>query len=410
MNRDTTPVAWCEAEALRQLLSRAEPVGETEEIDTGTALGRVLAHELRAPIDLPPGHNSAMDGYAVRTADLLPGRENRLAVVQRIAAGATGHELSPGTAARIFTGAALPPGADAVLPQEAVRRLHGEIHVTGDIPPGRFIRKAGEDVIQGAAALAAGTRLGPQHLGLAAALGLGRLTVRRRLNVAVFCTGDELVTPGAPLAAGKAYDSNGYTLRGLLENFGCAVNCLGIVPDDPAATRQALARAAAGADIVFSSGGVSVGEEDHVKAAVEALGRLHLWRVAVKPGKPLAYGTIGRTHFFGLPGNPVSLFVTFCIFARPFLLKMQGRTELAPRVLAARADFERARPIERCEYLRGRLTCDDQGRNIVSIFPNQGSGVLSSATWADCLAVVPARATVCRNQIVDAIPLADLLL
>jgi molybdopterin molybdotransferase len=398
-----------EAETLDLLLGRAAPVAGVEEIGLETALGRVLAQDVRASFDIPAGANSVMDGYAIRAGDLALNGLTRLTVAQRIAAGETGHALAPGTAARIFTGAALPPGADSVLPQETVQRSGEEIQVPGRIRTGQHVRQAGEDLARGTLALAAGTRLGPQQLGLAAALGRDRLTVRRPLRTAMFCTGNELIIPGTPPAAGKIYNSNGYTLRGLLKTFGCQVADLGIVPDSPDATREALASAAAGADLILSSGGVSVGEEDHVKAAVAGLGHLELWQVAVKPGKPIVYGTIGTAHFFGLPGNPVSLFVTFCIFVRPFLLKLQGRTDLTPRALPAHADFEHSNPGDRREYLRARLGRDAEGRSLVSPFPNQSSGVLSSTTWADCFAVVPAQTTVTRGQIVDVLPFSELL-
>lgn len=397
-----------EDEALATLLDRARPVDQAEDVDTADGLGRVLAGDVRAHIDVPPADNSAMDGYAITSRD-IPAEGATLPVTQRITAGGAGTPLTPGTAARIFTGAPIPPGADSVVAQEETRRDGDTVHLPGPVTPGSHIRRAGEDIAAGTTVLGAGQRLRPQALGLAASTGAARLAVRRRVRVAMLCTGDELVAPGEALGPGQIYNSNRYTLKGLVESLGCEAHDLGVVPDRPQATRDALSEAAVGCDLVLSSGGVSVGEEDHVRAAVQELGELELWRLALKPGKPLAYGRIGATHFIGLPGNPVSLFVTFCVIARPFILRLQGRDDLAPAALPARAGFERTNPIERREYLRARLTRDDQNRSMAVAHPRQGSGVLSSTAWADCLAVVPAHCTVRHGQTVDVLPFSDLL-
>lgn len=397
-----------EDEALATLLDIASPVDQTEDVDTADGLGRVLAGDVRAQIDVPPADNSAMDGYAIASRD-IPADGATLPVSQRITAGETGTRLTPGTAARIFTGAPIPPGADSVIAQEEARRDGDTVHLSGPVTPGRHIRRAGEDIAAGTTVLGAGQRLRPQALGLAASTGAAQLAVRRRVRVAMLCTGDELVAPGEALGPGQIYNSNRYTLKGLVESLGCEAHDLGVVPDRPAATRDALSEAAVDCDLVLSSGGVSVGEEDHVRAAVQELGELELWRLALKPGKPLAYGRIGATHFIGLPGNPVSLFVTFCVIARPFILRLQGRGDLAPTALPALAGFERTNPIERREYLRARLTRDDHNRSLAVAHPRQGSGVLSSTEWADCLAVVPAHHTVRHGQTVDVLPFSGLL-
>ncbi|MBS1202501.1 MAG: molybdopterin molybdenumtransferase MoeA, partial [Chromatiaceae bacterium] len=302
-------------EALALLLAAARPVSESETIATEDALGRVLARSVTSAIDVPAWDNSAMDGYAVCTADLTD-PEARLRVAQRIPAGSVGLPLEPGTAARIFTGAPVPPGTDAVVIQEVCAREGDWVRVpAAGIAPGTNIRRAGEDIQTGAEVIAPGTRLGPQHLGLAASVGAANLQVYRRLRVAIFSSGDELVMPGEPLAPGRIYNSNRFTLIGLLRGLGCDVTDLGQVQDTLEATVAALDRGGRVADLVVASGGVSVGEEDHVKPAVERLGTLALWKIAIRPGKPLAFGHIGATPFLGSPGNPVSLFATFCLFA-----------------------------------------------------------------------------------------------
>lgn len=396
-------------EALAWLLERATTVAETEDVATRDALGRVLAQPLAAQVSAPPLDNSAMDGYAVCVADLDASGETVLPVSQRIPAGSVGQPLARGTAARIFTGAPLPPGADAVVMQECCAEADGRVTVKRQPKPGENIRRAGEDFAAGAQVLAAGTRLGPQHMGLAAAAGHGRVTVFRRLKVAAFFTGDEIVMPGEALKPGQIYNSNRFTLHGLLQALGCEVIDLGIVPDDFDATVAVLRRAAEGADAVVTSGGVSVGEEDHVKKAVEAVGRLTLWKVAMKPGKPLAFGELGRAYFLGLPGNPVSAFVTFCLFVRPFLLRCQGVTDVAPAAFAVAAAFDWKKAGERREFARARLEAGPDGLPRAALYPNQSSGALSSVAWANGLVELPEGKTVEPGQSVKFIPFSELL-
>ena len=367
-------------QALDQLLSAADPISTTEEVATEHALGRVLARALVSPLDLPPHDNSAMDGYALRVDD-APVAGTRLRVSQRIAAGALAQPLESGTAARIFTGAPVPAGADAVVMQEDCL-ADGEYVIVNAaaIPPGQHIRRAGEDIRRAAQVLASGTRLRPQELGLAASIGCAVVPVYRRLRVATFYTGSELAMPGEALQPGQIYNSNRFTLAGMLAALGCEVIDLGIVRDDLAATKRALAEAARDVDLVITSGGVSVGEEDHVRAAVEENGTLALWRIAMKPGKPLAFGAVHGTPFVGLPGNPVSVFATFSLLVRPYILRRQGMHEVAPRAFRVSADFDWPRPGARREFVRARLSPDS---TTVGIFANQSSGVLTSAAWAD---------------------------
>ena len=394
-------------DALQKLLAAARPLAETEEVDTAAAVGRTLARAQASGIVVPPLDNSAMDGYAVRLAD-LPAAGARLAVAQRIPAGSVGTPLAAGTAARIFTGAPVPAGADAVVMQELCEHAGEGIVQVNHVPrPGENIRRAGEDIRSGAEILAAGTRLAPQDIGLAASVGLARLPVFRRLRVAVFFTGDELSMPGEALKPGGIYNSNRYTLRGLLAALGCEVRDLGIVPDSLEATRAALRTAAADSDVIITSGGVSVGEEDHVKAAVQAEGALDLWKIAIKPGKPLAFGKVSPrdTAFIGLPGNPVSTFVTFLMLVRPFLLACQGARVTAPRGLMMRADFDWPKPDRRREFLRVRINHDGG----LDLFPNQSSGVLTSCAWADGLVDNPPAQAVARGELVRFIPFSELL-
>lgn len=409
MNKPNQATLLSVDEALDFLLSQAHPVEAVEEALTLDALGRVLAAAQVSGISVPPHDNSAMDGYAVRAADLNPSGDTRLAVTQRIPAGSVGSPLLPQSAARIFTGAPIPPGADAVVMQEDTTQANDVVTIHRAVPPGNNIRRAGEDIAPGSTVLQAGIRLGPQHLGLAASVGLARLPVYRKLKIATFFTGDEIVMPGQPLAPGQIYNSNRFTLNGLLHSMGFDVVDLGVVPDDLEATAGVLARAATQADVILTSGGVSVGEEDYIKAAVERLGEISMWRISMKPGKPLAFGRIENASFIGLPGNPVSVFVTFCIFARPFLLRAQGVMDIAPRGFWAEAAFDWPRPDRRREYLRARRVAGDAGSTRVEIYPHQGSGVLTSTVWGEGLIDVPAGTAITRGDRVFFMPFSELL-
>jgi len=398
-------------EALGLLLAHARPIEGTEPVPIMEGLGRVLAEPLYSAIDVPGWDNSAMDGYALRAADLVP-TGGLLRVAQRIPAGAAGKPLEPGTAARIFTGAPVPQGADTVVIQEVCSTQGDSVQVPVDVRAGANIRRAGEDIAAGSEVLAAGTRLAPQHLGLAASVGVPEIAVYRRLRVAVFSSGDELVMPGDPLGPGQIYNSNRFTLRGLLAAMGCEVTDLGIVEDTLEATVETLSKAAREADLILASGGVSVGEEDHVKPAVERLGSLDLWRVAIRPGKPLAFGHIGvrRTPFIGAPGNPVSLFVTFCLFARPFIRRLQGMEEVVDaQTFRVRAGFEWTKPAERREFLRGRLAPAADGEPEVTLYPSRSSAVLSSVVWANGLVVVPEGQVLKKGDWVSFLPFSELL-
>lgn len=381
------------ADAQAKLIDSLTPIGRPfERVPLAGAAGRILARDLVAGIPEPGWDNSAMDGYALCVGD-AERAGGSLAVSQRIPVGVPPAVLEPGTAARIFTGAPIPAGADTVVMQEACCEAEGRVRI-GKLPAkGANIRPAGEDFARGALALPAGRRLRPVDVGVAALLGHAEVEVAARLRVAILATGDELVRPGRPLGPGQIYSSNGPLLFALLTELGCAPFSPVEVADSPAATREALAAAAEAADLVLTSGGVSVGEEDHVKAAVEALGTLDLWKVAIKPGKPLAFGRVGRAAFVGLPGNPVALFVTFALFAAPAIRRLQGRSEVLPDSLPLAAGFQREGPGRRDEYLRVRV---EQGH--LTPYPRQGAGVLSSVAWADGLARVPAGQAVAKGD------------
>ena len=395
-------------QALAFMLARARPLEQTESVALTDALGRVLARAETSPIDVPGYANSSMDGYAVRASDAAGDGPVSLRVAQRIAAGDTGVALMAGEAARIFTGAPLPEGADAVVIQEDCSQVGEQVSFRGPVNAGDNIRPRGNDIVAGSEILAAGTRLRPQELGLAASVGLARLDVVRRLRVGIFSSGDELVQPGKPLFPGAIYNSNRYTLLGLLSALGCETMDLGSVEDSLEATEAALIEAADASDVVVTSGGMSVGDEDHVKRAVERAGQLEMWRVAVKPGKPLAYGRIGTADFVGLPGNPVSTLLTFCLFVRPFLLRRQGVPAVLCQALELPAAFRWPRPGRRREYLRARLQQGDDGVT-VGIYPKQGSDVLTSTVWADGLVEIREGDTVEPGDLVPYYSFAELL-
>ena len=388
--------------ALEQLLAGAKPVREIEEVPSLEATNRVLARSQRSTMDVPPMDNSAMDGYAIRLSDLTT--RNSLVVKQRIMAGSVGKPLEPGTAARIFTGAPIPPGADAVVMQEHCETQGEQVFLKRKPKPGEWIRLIGSDVKKGGEILPAGKRLLPQDTGLAASVGIKTLPVFRRLRLGLFFTGDELVMPGEPLPPGRIYNSNRFTLRGLGEVFGCELEDYGIVPDSLEATREVLRRASGECDLIVTSGGVSVGDADFVKPAVEAEGKLLMWKIAMKPGRPLAFGAVGNAAFIGLPGNPVSSFVTFLIFVRPFLLRTQGMTEVMPRAIAARADFDWPEPDARREFLRVKWNA--QGG--LELYPTQDSAVLTSTAWADGLLDNPPGKAIRRGDLVRFLPYSEL--
>ncbi|MDP3618927.1 MAG: molybdopterin molybdotransferase MoeA [Ramlibacter sp.] len=395
-------------DALAELLGHAHLLEGQETVSTFDADSRVLARDLVSALQVPPQDNSAMDGYAVRLAEIAD-EGVVLPVSQRIAAGNAALPLVPGSAARIFTGAPVPPGADAVVMQEDTQAAGDQVRIMRVPSAGQWIRRSGEDVTRGAVVLSAGERLSAASLGLAAGIGMHELPVSRRPRVALFSTGDELVMPGtiAPEAMkpGTIYNSNRFFLSALLRRLGCELTDMGIVPDRREATIAALQEASHAHDLILTSGGVSVGEEDHIKPAVEALGTLDLWQIAIKPGKPFAYGQIGAAHFMGLPGNPVSSFVTFVLLVRPFLLKLQGATQTARRPVMIPAHFNWPRADRRREFLRTRR--NDAGG--LDLFSNQSSGVLTSVAWGDGLVDVAPGRTIAHGDLVAFLPFSDLL-
>jgi len=396
-------------DALAELLRQAQTLEGTETVSTFEADGRVLAGDLISALQVPPHDNSSMDGYAVRSSEIAD-EGVALPVSQRIPAGTAAEPLLPGTAARIFTGAPIPSGADAVVMQEDAEPAGEQLVRIMRVPtPGQWIRRSGEDVSRGAVVIAKGERLSAAALGLAASIGMDRLTVRRRPRVALFSTGDELVMPGAvppeQMKPGAIYNSNRFFLSALLRRLECEVSDFGIVPDRRDATVTALREASRDHDLILTSGGVSVGEEDHIKPAVEALGSLDLWQIAIKPGKPFAYGKVGGSHCMGLPGNPVSSFVTFLLLVRPFLLELQGATRLVPVAMRLPAHFDLPRMDKRREFLRVRR--DAEGG--VALFPNQSSGVLTSAAWGDGLVDNPPGTSIANGDLVSFVSFAELL-
>lgn len=405
-------------DALAAVLAQAQPLPGAAFVDLLQADGRVLAADCIAPLQVPPLDNSAMDGYAVRSAEVAQAG-TVLPVSQRIPAGQVGTALQVGTVARIFTGAPLPPGADAIVMQEDCTVLDdGRVRFDAVPQPGQFVRRAGQDIALGSTALQAGLRLTPAALGLAASLGLAQLPVARRPRVALFSTGDELALPGsiAPqdLPPGHIFNSNRYVLASLLQRWGCEVVDGGILPDDRAATHAALAQAAQDCDLLVTSAGVSVGEEDHVRPVVEQLGALSLWKIAMKPGKPFAFGHVrrsggdpaaGRAHFIGLPGNPVSSLITALVLLRPFVLALQGASVVQPPAHWLTADFEITQRDSRREFLRVRRNAAGQ----LELFANQNSGVLTSTVWAEGLVDNPAQTLIARGERVRFLPFSELL-
>ena len=402
------------AEALALILQKLAPIVDSEAVGLGQGLGRILAEDVVSPIAVPAGDNSAVDGFAIHFEDLDPEAETRLPVIGRAAAGHPFADVLPrGKALRIFTGASMPAGADTVMMQEDCRLDGDFVAIKPGIKRGANRRLAGEDVSAGKTILARGQRLRPQDVGLAAAIGRRQLLVARPLGVALCSTGDELVEPGHPLPAGAIYDSNRFTVGALLRQLGCAVTDLGILPDRRDRVTAAIAEAAQGHDAVMTSGGVSVGEEDHVKAAVEAGGKLHLWRLAIKPGRPVALGQIEaggrRAAFVGLPGNPAAAMVTFLRIARPILLRLMGAADSEPVLYRVRALFDHRKKKDRREFLRARLLPDGEGGLAAVKFPREGAGILSSLVEADGLVELPESLTKLeRGAMVDFLPFSEL--
>lgn len=395
-------------QALETICQSAKAITDVETVSLDESLGRVLSVDLSSPIAVPPYDNSAMDGYAFRKDDLhdpQPVPSQHLPISQRIMAGQAPKPLKPGTVARIFTGAVIPEGADAVVMQEQCETDGETVLIPTDCPRGNNIRRAGDDIATGATVLSRGELLTPSAIGLAASIGLNKIPVIRRLRVAVISTGDELVEPGQPLQSGQIYNSNTYMLRAMLRKLGADVIELPAVEDTLEATIETFKNAAHQSDLIISSGGVSVGEADHVKTATEQLGNIDFWRIAIKPGKPLAFGDVSGTPFFGLPGNPVSSYVTFMLFATPFIKRLQGRNIAPLQSLSIPANFERTKDSIRQEYLRVRITRDHQ----MDTFSNQSSGVLSSTHWANALAVVPPHTKITRGENVQVLPIEQFL-
>ncbi|MEQ8953488.1 MAG: molybdopterin molybdotransferase MoeA [Gammaproteobacteria bacterium] len=407
MNSPTSTGLTPIAEASRFIFDAISAVREVEAIPLLDAKGRVLAEDCKAGIDVPPLANSAMDGFAERAAD-LQSVPISLPVTQRIAAGHWGTELEPGHAARIFTGAPLPPGADAVVMQENCDILDQAVHIKEGVKSGDHVRQAGEDIARGSLLFAKGHRLRPQDIGLLASIGKTRVSVSRQLRIAIMTTGDELVEPGRPLQPGQIYNSNYFSLTSLLENLKVEVRNLGVVEDDFETTRKALLEAAREMDCIISTGGVSVGEADYVRSAVEAEGQLQLWKLAIKPGKPLAFGKVRDAHFFGLPGNPVSAFVTFLLLVRPTLLKLAGCNDLQVHHYPLPADFEAPQSGVRQEYIRVSLHYSN-GSPCLQPFRSQSSGVGASLSGAHGLAIIPPHTAINRGDLLHYIPFNELL-
>ncbi len=396
-------------EALAMIDAVAKPVTGSERVDLGRAAGRILAEDVVADHDVPPHDNAAVDGYAVFFDDLDGAGETSLPIAGRIAAGhPLGRAARRGEALRIFTGAAMPQGSDTVMMQEDCREDGGDVVILPGIKRGANRRSAGEDIARGSVILGRGRRLKPQDIGLAASVGRSELAVHERLRVALFSTGDELRDPGSELFPGAIYDANRYALSALLEGLGCAVTDLGILPDDLAIMQGALGAAAADHDLMFTSGGVSVGDEDHVKSAVEALGSLHFWRLAIKPGRPLALGQVGNIPFVGLPGNPAAAMVTFLRFARPLILRLAGASHVAPLLFRVRAGFDHHKKLDRREWVRAHLEIGGDGDLAALKFPREGSGILSSLVESHGLVELPEEMTqLTKGTMVDFLPFSE---
>lgn len=395
-------------QAIAHLLSLAPAAPAVQNVALEQALGRVLAEELRSPLDLPAWDNSAMDGYALRAAD-LPAGGGSLPLAGRIAAGESAAEPLPaGQAVRIFTGAPLPEGADSVVPQERCR-VDGERVWFPPVQRGEHVRKRGEELSRGQALLSAGKRLRPQELGLLASVGLAQVPVHRRLRVCLLSSGAELREPGELLAPGHIYNSNRYALGAILRGLGFEVHDYGVMADELIASRDALSLAASEWDVLITSGGVSVGEEDHLKQAIRELGSLHLWRLAIQPGKPLAFGEVAGKPWIGLPGNPAAALITALLVARPFLLRAQGVHEVLPQPLEFAAGFDWLQGNSRRQYLRARLQANAEGQLQVQLHPQQGSAMLTAACWADGLALVECERTLRKGEGVMFLPFSELL-
>ncbi len=394
-------------QAIAELLQRAPPAPLSEWVPLSEARGRVLAEPVHALWPMPAWDNSAMDGYALRAAD-LPVEGGWLPLAGRIAAGDVALDPLPaGHAVRIFTGAPLPPGADSVVAQEQAREEGGAVHLES-VQLGAHVRQRGEEFAAGSCVLTAGQRLRPQELGQLASLGIAEVAVHRRLRVGLLSSGNELREPGEPLRPGQIYNANRYSIGGVLRSLGCEVDDCGILVDELTASRDALSLAASEWDVLITSGGVSVGEEDHLKQAVRELGELHLWRLAIQPGKPLAFGHVCGTPWIGLPGNPAAALITALVVARPFLLRAQGCREVMPQALQIPAGFDWSKPNARRQYLRARLQLAGD-RLCAVLHPKQGSAMLTAACWADGLAIVDCERTLAAGEMIDFLPFSALL-
>ena len=397
-------------EALEFLLDASTATEKKESVSLDNSLSRILASDIHSTINVPGFDNSAMDGYAIALNDNQLLQKNlSFDIVDRIPAGSTGNELSKGCAARIFTGAPIPKGANTVIMQEEceVSEDESQITITRAIKLNENIRPTGNDILEDDVILCSGKQIQPQDISLASSVGVGELTVYKKIKVGVFFTGDELVEPGIPLSSGQIYNSNRYALVALLEQVGCEVINLGNIEDKFSATCDALESLESQCDLIMTTGGVSVGEEDHVKPAVESLGEINLWKIRMKPGKPLAYGKVKQTPFIGLPGNPVSSFVTFCIFSLPFIKKMQGNNNYQSKIIKVKANFECKRSKPRREYARARID-HSESTPVANLYPKQGSDVMSSIVWADGLVEIPENKTVELGELLNYYPLSEL--